>query len=204
MRLQGLAQPVPRKSVRAAMRAALCALMLCAASGAAWAAAGGDAGHGGFTATDGYRVMNFVVLFGVLFFLLRKPIPRALNSRIAGIKDQLKDLEARKAEAEKQLAETNQRLSALEKEADRILADYMRQGHEAKARILKEAEAAAAKVQDQARRSIEHEFEQAKARLQADIFEKSLVSAEDLLKRSLTAQDQTNLVEDYLEKVVRA
>jgi F-type H+-transporting ATPase subunit b len=136
--------------------------------------------------------------------LLRKPIPRALNSRIAGIKDQLKDLEARKAEAEKQLAETNQRLSALEKEADRILADYMRQGHEAKARILKEAEAAAAKVQDQARRSIEHEFEQAKARLQADIFEKSLVSAEDLLKRSLTAQDQTNLVEDYLEKVVRA
>lgn len=203
MKLLGLTQPVSRKSVRAAMRAAVGALMLCA-SGAAWAAAGGDAGHGGFTATDGYRVMNFVVLFGVLFFLLRKPIPRALNSRIAGIKDQLKDLEARKAEAENQLAETNQRLSALEKEADRILADYMRQGHEAKARILKEAEAAAAKVQDQARRSIEHEFEQAKARLQADIFEKSLVSAEDLLKRNLTAQDQTNLVEDYLEKVVRA
>ncbi|MCU0561784.1 MAG: ATP synthase F0 subunit B [Desulfobacterales bacterium] len=203
MKLQGLARPVPRKRVRAATLAAAGALVLCA-SGAAWAAAGGDGSHGGFTATDGFRVMNFVVLFAALFFLLRKPIPRALNSRIAGIKDQLKDLEARKAEAERQLAETNQRLNALEKEADRILADYVRQGQEAKARILKEAEAAAAKLQDQARRSIEHEFAQAKVRLQADIFEKSLVSAEELLKRSLTAQDQAHLVEDYLEKVVRA
>jgi F-type H+-transporting ATPase subunit b len=203
MKLLRLPRPVPWKRAGAAILPAVGALLLCA-SGVAWAAAGGDAGHGGFTATDGYRVMNFVVLAGVLFFLLRKPIPRALNSRITGIQNQLKDLEAQKAEAEKQLAETNQRLSALEKEADRILADYVRQGHEAKARILKEAEIAAAKVQAQARRGIEHEFEQAKARLQADIFEKSLANAEELLKRSLTAQDQAKLVEDYLEKVVRA
>ncbi|MFO7709282.1 MAG: ATP synthase F0 subunit B [Desulfobacterales bacterium] len=203
MKLLGLALPVPRKKAWAAVLPAVWVLLLCA-SGVAQAASGGDAGHGGFTATDGYRVMNFVVLVGVLFFLLRKPIPRALNSRITGIQDQLKDLEARKAQAEKQLAETNQRLSTLEKEADRILAEYVQQGHEAKARILKEAEAAAAKLQVQARRSIEHEFEQAKARLQADIFEKSIASAEELLKRSLTAQDQANLVEDYLEKVVRA
>jgi F-type H+-transporting ATPase subunit b len=203
MKFLGLAQPVPRRNLWAVVLPAVWSLLLCA-SGVAQAAAGGDGAHGGFTATDGYRVMNFVVLAGVLYFLLRKPIPRALNSRIAGIQDQLKDLEARKAEAEKQLAETNQRMSALEKEADRILADYVRQGHEAKARILKEAEAAAAKVQTQARRGIEHEFAQAKARLQADIFEKSLAGAEELLKRSLTAQDQTKLVEDYLEKVVRA
>lgn len=197
MKLLGFRTPAVRDRARGIILPAAAALLV-AASGTAWAAGGG------FTATDGYRVMNFVVLAGVLFFLLRKPIPRALNSRISGIQDQLKDLEARKAEAEKQLAETNQRLSALEKEAERITADYIRQGQEAKARILKEAEAAAAKVQAQARRSIEYEFEQAKARLQAEIFEKSLVNAEELLTRSITPQDQARLVEDYLEKVVRA
>ncbi|MCU0585987.1 MAG: ATP synthase F0 subunit B [Desulfobacterales bacterium] len=196
MKLLGFGTPAVRQRARGIILPA--AALLVAASGTAWAAGGG------FTATDGFRVMNFVVLAGVLFFLLRKPIPRALNGRISGIQDQLKDLEARKAEAEKQLAETNQRLSALEKEAERITADYIRQGQEAKARILKEAEAAAAKVQAQARRSIEYEFEQAKARLQAEIFEKSLVNAEELLKRSITPQDQARLVEDYLEKVVRA
>jgi F-type H+-transporting ATPase subunit b len=196
MMLSGFAQPAAGRKARGILLAAAALLVL--GSGSVWAAGGG------FTATDGYRVMNFVVLAALVVFLVRKPITRALNGRITGIQDQLKDLEARKAEAEKQLAETNQRLSALEKEAERIVADYIRQGQEAKARILKEAEAASAKVQAQARRNIAYEFDQAKARLQAEIFEKSLATAEELLTRSITTQDHTQLVEDYLEKVVRA
>jgi F-type H+-transporting ATPase subunit b len=143
-----------------------------------------------------------VVLAAVLFFLLRKPIPRALNNRIRGIQEQLKDLEAKKSEAEAQLAAYNQKLSALEKEAERIVADYIRQGQEAKARILKEAESASEKIQLQARRNIEHEFEQTKAQLQREIFEKALVKAEELLKQNITAQDQNKLIEEYLQKVV--
>jgi F-type H+-transporting ATPase subunit b len=121
---------------------------------------------------------------------------------VQGIQNQLNDLEARKAEAEKQLAECNQKLGELEKEADRIVSEYIRQGQDAKARILNEAESAAQKIQAQARRNIEHEFEQTKARLQREIFEQSLASAEALLKRNVTADDQSKLVEDYLQKVV--
>jgi F-type H+-transporting ATPase subunit b len=90
----------------------------------------------------------------------------------------------------------------MEKEAERIMADYTRQGQEAKARILKEAESAAEKLQVQARRNIEHEFEQTKATLQREIFEKALAKAEELLKQNVTSQDQTRLVEEYLQKVV--
>jgi F-type H+-transporting ATPase subunit b len=180
----------------------LAALVLVGASGLAWAAAGAEAGHGGFSSTDWFRVMNFAVLAGVLFMLLRKPIPRALSDRIRGIENQLKDLEARKAEAETHLAEYNLKLSTLEKEAEGIIADYIRQGQEAKARILKEAEAASEKIQIQARRNIEHEYEATKARLQQEIFAKSLAQAEELLKRNITAQDQSQLVEEYLRKVV--
>lgn len=176
--------------------------LLAIAAGTAWAASGGDTGHGGLSSTDWYRIMNFAVLAGGLVFLLRKPIPRALSSRIQGIQNQLSDLEARKADAEKQLAECNQKLSELEKEASRIMSDYVRQGQEAKARILKEAESAAEKIQAQARRNIEHEFEQTKARLQREIFEQALGKAEALLKQNIKAEDQVHLVEDYLQKVV--
>jgi len=177
-------------------------MVLSVGAGLAWAASGGEAAHGGFTSTDGFRVMNFVVLAAVLFFLLRKPIPRALNNRIRGIEDQLKDLEARRSEAETRLAECTQKLSALEKEAERIVADYVRQGQEARARILKEAESAAEKIRLQARRNIEHEFEQTKAQLQREIFEKALAKAEELLKQNITAQDQNQLIGEYLQKVV--
>lgn len=201
MRRLGSNRRQPRKRMWTRILPAASALLVCI-SATVWAASGGEHEPGGFTSTDWFRVMNFVVLFAVLFFLLRKPIPRALNGRIQGIQDQLRDLEAKKAEAEKQLAEYNQKLGSLEKEAERIMADYIRQGQEAKARILKEAEASAEKLQAQAGRNIAHEFEQAKARLQTEIFEKSLAHAEGLLQRSITAKDQSRLVEEYLEKVV--
>jgi F-type H+-transporting ATPase subunit b len=191
----------PRRDFsRWALRAAIL-LSVCAA-GSAWAASGGDSGHHGFSSTDWYRVMNFVVLFIALFFLLRKPIPRALNGRIQGIRDQLKDLESRKAEAEKQLADYNRKLGDLEKEAERIMTEYVRQGQEAKQRILQEAESAAEKIQVQTRRNIEHEFEQTKVRLQEEILQKALAKAEALLANKITTQDQDRLVAEYLGKVV--
>ena len=164
--------------------------------------ASGEGGTKGWVSTDTYRVMNFAVLAIALVFVLRKPLSQALSSRIKGIKEQLEDLEAQKAEAEKKLAEYNQQLAQLEKEAEKIVDDYIRQGNEAKARILKEAEASAEKLQVQARRNIEHEFAQAKLELQKEIFEKSLVKAEEIIKGKFTGQDQDRIVDDYLKKVV--
>ena len=164
--------------------------------------ASSEGGTKGWVSTDTFRVMNFAVLAIALVFILRKPLSQALSSRIKGIKEQLDDLEAQKAEAEKKLAEYNQQLAQLEKEAEKIVDDYVRQGNEAKARILKEAEASAEKLQVQARRNIEHEFEQAKLELQKEIFEKSLVKAEGIIKSKFTGEDQNRIVDEYLKKVV--
>jgi F-type H+-transporting ATPase subunit b len=153
-------------------------------------------------AEDTYRVMNFAVLAIVLFLILRKPLTQALNGRIQGIKDQLSELEAKKKEAEKKLADYNEKLARLDGEAERLVAEYIQQGNEAKARILAEAESAAAKMEDQARRNIEHEFKQAKQKLQQDVIEQALVKAEAIIKDKISATDQDKLVDEYLEKVV--
>ena len=167
----------------------------------ALSASGEDAGTKGWTSTDWFRVMNFAVLAIALVFLLRKPLSQALGARIKDIKDQLEDLEARKTEAEKQLADYSEKLSRLEKESEKIVEDYIKQGKEAKARILKEAESAADKLQTQARRNIQHEFKQAKLKLQQEIFETSLVKAEEILKGKISDEDQDRLVDEYLRKV---
>ena len=164
-------------------------------------ASGEDSGSKGWTSTDWFRVMNFTVLVVALVFVLRKPLSQALGARIKGIKEQLEDLEARKVEAEKQLAQYSEKLSRLEKESEKIVEDYIRQGNEAKARILKEAESAAEKLQAQARRNIEHEFKQAKLKLQEEIFKKSMLKAEEIIKNKISADDQDRLVDEYLKKV---
>jgi F-type H+-transporting ATPase subunit b len=159
----------------------------------------------GWVATDWFRVLNLVLNFGilavVLFLILRKPVASALSSRIAGIKQELADLESQKEAAEKKLAEYSDKLSDLEKESEQIVADYIKQGNEAKARILKEAEASAEKLQAQARRNIEHEFDQAKKQLQAEVLEKSLAKAEELIKAKISTDDQNRLADEYLDKV---
>jgi F-type H+-transporting ATPase subunit b len=163
---------------------------------------GGEGGTKHWVSTDTFRVINFAVLAIVLVFILRKPLSQALASRITGIKEQLQDLEARKAEAEKKLAEYNDKLAQLEKEAEKIIDDYIKQGNEAKARILAEAESSAEKLRAQAHRNIEHEFEQAKQKLQEEIFASSLQKAEEIIKGKFSDEDQDRIVDEYLKKVV--
>lgn len=169
------------------------------------ASSGGDHGGdqaGGWAATDTYRVMNFAVLAIALFFLLKKPASQFLSDRIQGISDQLKELEAKKAGAEKKLAEYNERLSTLGKESEKIIAQYKQQGEALREKILKEAETAAVKLEEQALRNIEHEFKQARKQLEEEVFEKAIAKAEDRLKKNITDQDQEKLVDEYLTKVV--
>ena len=202
--------PVMRRGRRRGMLLAMSMLVLLW-GGLAFASSGGNAHEGdahgevkakGWVATDTYRVLNFAVLAGALVFLLRKPLSQALDSRIKGIRAQLEDLEAKKAEAEKVLSEYNAKIARLSQESEGIVAEYVRQGNEAKARILKEAELSAYKLEEQARRNIENEFEVAKLRLQQDIFEKAMIKAEEIIKKNITADDQNRLVDEYLDKVV--
>ncbi len=177
--------------------------LLCAGGVAAVGAAGGEGGGTvGWVPTDTYRVMNFAVLAIALFFLLRKPVSQALNARIEGIKEQLATLEARKKEAEKALAEYDRKLAGLDQEAQLIVEEYIRQGKDARDRILKEAEGAADKLEQQARRNIEQEFEQARARLQSEVMEKAIGKAEEIIRQRINDQDQERLIDEYLEKVV--
>lgn len=175
----------------------LVALVLLGTADTALAASGK-----GWVMTDTARVMNFTVLVVLLFLALRKPVSQALNGRITGIREELDELEAKKAEAEKKLADYDTQIASLEGEAEKIVAEYIKQGEEAKKRILEESRKAADKLEEQARKNIEHEFQSVKNKLQGDILEKALVKAEELVKGKITEDDQNRLVDEYLEKVV--
>lgn len=182
---------------------AMLALFLFAGGALCATGEGHEGDHGThWVATDTYRVMNFLVLAVGLFFLARKPVSQGLKGRIKGIQDQLADLEAKKMEAEAQLAQYNQKLALLDQEAEKIVEGYIQQGKDAKARILEEAQAAAVRLEEQARRNIDHEFLQAKNKLKSEIVEKALAAAEEMVKGQITAEDQEKLVDEYLDKVV--
>lgn len=166
--------------------------------------AGAEGGGGGshWAATDTYKVMNFAVLAIALVFLLKKPLSQALSGRIAGIREQLEELEAKKKATEAELAAYGEKLAKLEAEAQQIVDEYVSQGEAAKARILKEAEATAEKMEAQAKKNIAHEFLQAKEQLKREIVDEAMAKAEAMITGAISADDQGKLVDEYLQKVV--
>jgi len=184
--------------------ALICALALLCFAGIALGASGGggEQGSKGWVATDTFKVMNFAVLAIGLFLLLRKPLSKALSDRIQGIKDQLSELEARKKEAEAELARYNEKFQQLDKEAEKLISQYIQQGEDAKAKIIKEAEISAQKLEEQARRNIEHEFKKTREKLQEEVLEQALTKAEEIIKIRISNTDQERLVDEYLDKVV--
>jgi F-type H+-transporting ATPase subunit b len=152
--------------------------------------------------TDWWRVLNFLILAGAVFMIVRKPVSQMLNDRITGIKEQLAELEEKKQAAEKELAVYNEKLTQLGREAEKIVDEYIRQGNEARERILKEAKSSSDKLEEKAMKNIEHEFKQAKLKLQAEITEKALKMAEAKIISRISSEDQNRLVDEYLEKVV--
>jgi F-type H+-transporting ATPase subunit b len=198
MKIPGISSSMKRNSIMMFIMTALLFFFV----GVALGSSGGEQGPKVWVATDTYRVMNFVVLVGALFFLLRKPVAQFFSSRIKGIEDQLSELEHKKKDAEQKLEKYTKKLAQLDQEGKKIVDDYIRQGNEAKERILKEAESAADKLKEQARRNIDYEIKQAKLRLQEEVLEKAIVKAEEFIKDKITIEDHDRLVDEYLKKVV--
>ena len=181
------------------------AAVLVGFAAAVWAAGGGGE-HAEpvskWHAIDTYKVLNFGLLAIVLFFLAKKPVKDFFQSRQKGIEEELTDLEQKKKNAEKELADYESRLKNLNEESNRILEDYVRQGEEAKKRIIAEAQEQAEKLEELAKRNIEQEFKTAKADLKNEIAEKAVARAEELVRESIAEEDQDKLVDEYLKKVV--
>lgn len=162
----------------------------------------GEGAHGGWAKTDTYKVMNFAVLGAFLFWVFWKMGRPALASRITAIQKELDDLAAKKESAKKELAEYEARLSGLAQESERIVADYIRQGERVRDKILSEAALAADRLQDQARRHMEHEIKDARAALTAEIVDKAMAASEKIIRTNINSDDQDRLVAEFLEKVV--
>jgi len=151
-----------------------------------------------------YRVLNFVLMAGILVFVARKPIREFFAKRTQTIATTLTELEAKKKDAEKAYQEYKQRLAELDKETARILEEYRAQGEAEKAKIIAAAEKSAADIRAQADRAIQQEIAGATLALKREVAELSVAAAEKVLKERIGKEDHLRLVKDFTTKVVEA
>lgn len=177
-------------------------VFLVMSAGWVWAAEGAE--HGTNWGDLILRCVNFAILVGVLYKLLKNPIVNYFSTRRRNIQQLLEEMEQRKEEAERRCAEYKAKLALLDQEVEKIVNEYVEQGERERAKIIEAAERQSEYIKQQAQLAIQQEMKAAKDALRAEVAELTVKAAEDILRERIVDEDQTKLVEEFMVKVVEA
>lgn len=150
----------------------------------------------------GWRVLNLIIFAGILWYFVGGLARKYFSGRRASISQELQDLEARRADAQKRLDEVEKRISNLESERKAILDESLAQAETVKRALVEEAQRQAEQIVQQARRTAENEGRAMLAEVRSAIADEIVDAAEKVLAEKLTAAEHEKLITNSLNKVV--
>ncbi len=151
-----------------------------------------------------WRTLNFAALVLLLVKFGGKPIAGFLGGRRRTIAEDLKEMQARRDEAEQACKEFETRLAGMEEEIALTVERAVSLATKEKERILAEAEHAAQEIKRQASAAVQAAMAAAQRGLQEEVAEQATAMAEQLIVKHLTPTDHIAIIEQYLDKTGRA
>lgn len=167
-----------------------------------------DDGHGELTLSSLLKsrdfqgtVFNFLVLVGLLTWVIRKKGNPALAARRAEVEKELAEAQRLRAAAEKRHNETATRLEKLDQEMLQIRGEMIKAGEVERDRIVEQAEEKAARMRKDTTFLIEQQVKQLRKELTHQAASAAVVAAQELLQQRITDADQDQLAEAYLNRL---
>lgn len=148
------------------------------------ASSGEEAGHdfwGGFLK----KALNSVILFGGLFYLLRKPILKFLSEKSVEVKDSMLQLEKQLADKKRELKTVLQRMEEIEKEVRLLKTRAEKTGKEENKRIRELADAESIRIRDLTETEINQKIHSAVRTLKKRVTEEMVAEFERELGKRL-------------------
>jgi len=143
------------------------------------------------------QVVNFLILFAGLYFLLWKPILKMLDQRKERIQQGLEDAERAREERERAQAEFNKRLAEAAQEREKIIAQAKEEAQEERKAILAQAEQEAERALIEAREEAQLEGERILEELRGQVAVLAIAAANRLIGEALDEERQRRLVDEF-------
>ncbi len=147
------------------------------------------------------KVINFVLLFGGLVMVLRKPLREFLRKRTEAIRALMKDAQTARLEAEAKLDEARRKIAALEDEVIRMKKDAEAGGLKDKERIRALAAKEESRIRSFAEQEIDLQLKAGIRELKEYTAELAASLAEARIKDKITAGEQSALIDRSINKL---
>jgi len=146
------------------------------------------------------QVINFVILFGLLYLVAYKPIMRMLDERSRRVKESIEQTEEIKEQAEMAEKETAKRIQEANKESQKIIQKAEQAGEEIRQKAQLDAEKQTEKILKRAQVEIEQERDEIINELRQQFANLTIMTAGKVIDKTLDKKAHRELIEKALEE----
>ena len=146
------------------------------------------------------QIVNFVVLFGLLYLVAYKPIMRMLDGRSNKVKESMEQAESVREQSERAGEEVKKRLEAAGKDGQEVIARAMRAGDDARQKVQQEAKKDAEVLIEKARLEIQRERDEAIDDLRKEFTDLTIEAAGKVIEQSLDKKAHREIIDKVLEE----
>ena len=166
--------------------------LLIAGSGSSWY---------NYPGWEAWKFLNLFLFIGLLFYFLKRPLSESLVARRESIRRDLMRAQEERNAAQAKLEEVEARLARLNAEVEAVRAQAQRDAAAERERIERATEEEMRKLRDQAQREIESAGKVARQELRRQAAEESVRLAEEMIRRDMRPEDDARLIGEYVEEL---
>jgi F-type H+-transporting ATPase subunit b len=146
------------------------------------------------------QVVNFTLLFLILYFFAFKRILKMLDDRSSRIKESIEQTDLIKDQAAKAEEESRRRIEDGIKEGQELIAKATRAGEDVRQQSQQKAQEEAQALINRARGEIQRERDEAVGALRKEFADLTIMAAEKVIDRSLDRQAHREVIDKVLDE----
>jgi F-type H+-transporting ATPase subunit b len=146
------------------------------------------------------QLVNFIILFGLLYLVAYKPIMRILDERSQKVRESMEQTEHIKQQAEQAEVEAAKQIEAARKEGQALVSSATRTGEEMRRQAQQEAKQEGESLIARARAEIQKERDEAIGELREEFADLTIMAAEKVVERSLDKKAHRELIDKVLKE----
>ena len=148
-----------------------------------------------------WTLVTFLLLFGILGFLVFPKITAAVEAREKALEDAIEGAKRDREAAAQALAEQQRQIEAARNDAQKIIVEGRQTGEKVRAQMIEETRQQQQQMLETARREIESEKERAIAEMRREAIELAIAGASKVIEKNLDDQSNRKIVESFLSSI---